>query len=229
MKILGIDYTIVYSYNDYDTTGALLENGKEIFHIDTSKSDENISSEEKIKNEVLKKKDEFLSYNITLEKNDDNFIAKAVEPNVKDIKDNNQVSSNDSSKLIFPLNSEYELVKEFGNIQTHNEEAKENETYIHTGTDYKVDSGADILATKSGEIIYSGYKGSYGNLVIIDHGDGMETYYAHCSELLKNQGEKVNAGDVIAKIGSTGNSTGPHLHFEIRINGDPVDPTSYMK
>lgn len=238
----------------YDETIEKSWKWKEVFRINQD------TSEEEIKSEVLKRKDEFQSYNIILEKNDNNFIVKKItknEININTEKTENQKqveefeqdkkdiqekisqieytntpvnnSSNVSSKLIFPLNSEYELIKEFGNIQRYNEETKENETFIHTGTDYKADSGADILAAKSGEIIYSAYKGSYGRLVIIDHGDGMQTYYAHCSELLKQQGEKVEAGDVIAEVGSTGNSTGPHLHFEIRINGEPVNPTPYVK
>lgn len=237
----------------YDETIEKSWKWKEVFRINQD------TSEEEIKSEVLKRKDEFQSYNIILEKNDNNFIVKKItknEININTEKTENQKqveefeqdkkdiqekisqieytntpvnnSSNVSEKLIFPLNSEYELIKEFGNIQRYNEETKENETSIHTGTDYKADLGTGILAAKSGEIIYSGYKGSYGRLVIIDHGDGMQTYYAHCSELLKNRGEKVNTGDVIAKVGSTGNSTEPHLHFEVRINGIAVDSKAYL-
>ena len=237
----------------YDETIEKSWKWKEVFRINQD------TSEEEIKSEVLKRKDEFQSYNIILEKNDNNFIVKKItknEININTEKTENQKqveefeqdkkdiqekisqieytntpvnnSSNVSEKLIFPLNSEYELIKEFGNIQRYNEETKENETSFHTGTDYKADLGTGILAAKSGEIIYSGYKGSYGRLVIIDHGDGMQTYYAHCSELLKNRGEKVNTGDVIAKVGSTGNSTEPHLHFEVRINGIAVDSKAYL-
>ena len=98
----------------------------------------------------------------------------------------------------------------------------------HTGIDYKANQGEKIMTAMDGEIIYSGYKGSYGKLVIIDHGDGVQSYYAHCSNLLKQVGEKVNLGDEIAEVGSTGDSTGPHLHFEIRINGEPVNPMAYV-
>ena len=70
--------------------------------------------------------------------------------------------------------------------------------------------------------------GTYGNLVIISHGNGIETYYAHCSKLLVKVGQHVSAGDTIALVGSTGNSTGPHLHFEVRINNQPVNPQNYL-
>ena len=68
----------------------------------------------------------------------------------------------------------------------------------------------------------------YGNLVIIDHGNGIKTYYGHCSKLCVSVGQKVNAGDVIAKVGSTGNSTGNHCHFEIRVNSTQIDPQKYV-
>ena len=72
------------------------------------------------------------------------------------------------------------------------------------------------------------HKGSYGKLVIVTHDDGSQTYYAHCSQLLVKYGDKVYQGQTIAKVGSTGNSTGPHLHFEIRIKGKTVDPLKYL-
>lgn len=70
--------------------------------------------------------------------------------------------------------------------------------------------------------------GGYGNLIIIDHGNGITSYYGHCNKLYKKAGTKVTAGDVIAEVGSTGNSTGPHLHFEIRQNGKYVNPQKYL-
>ena len=80
----------------------------------------------------------------------------------------------------------------------------------------------------SGTVTYAGYKGSYGNLVIISHGNGVQSYYAHCNKLLVSVGQTVSAGQVIAQVGSTGNSTGPHLHLEIRINGKAVNPQNYL-
>ncbi len=101
--------------------------------------------------------------------------------------------------------------------------------YNHTGIDFKVDEGTEIKAADSGKVIYSGYKGSYGNLVIIEHNNGTQTYYAQCSKLLVEVNQEVKQGDIIAEVGSTGNSTGPHLHFELRINRNPVNPLPYIK
>ena len=89
-------------------------------------------------------------------------------------------------------------------------------------------TGTDIKVVSSGVVTFAGKSGSYGNIVKIDHGEGIETWYAHCSKLYVQNGEKVEAGDVIAAVGSTGNSTGPHLHFEIRINGETINPQKYV-
>ena len=80
----------------------------------------------------------------------------------------------------------------------------------------------------AGTVISAKYEGSYGNLVKIDHGNGVETWYAHTSKMYIKAGQKVESGDVIAAVGSTGNSTGPHLHLEIRINGEHVNPQKYL-
>lgn len=98
----------------------------------------------------------------------------------------------------------------------------------HTGIDIGADSGTDILAAAGGTVTFSGQMSGYGNYIIIDHGNGIETAYGHCSKLLAEKGENVRRGDKIALVGSTGNSTGPHLHFEIKINGEFVDPLDYV-
>ncbi len=84
------------------------------------------------------------------------------------------------------------------------------------------------MAVADGTVKFAGVSGGYGNLVIIEHGNGVETYYGHCSSITTKVGTQVKAGDVIAKVGSTGNSTGNHLHFEIRINGVSVNPQKYI-
>ena len=98
----------------------------------------------------------------------------------------------------------------------------------HTGLDIATSKGTPIKSAASGTVTYSGYKGSYGNLVIITHTDGTQTYYAHCNTLNVTAGQSVSQGQTIATVGSTGNSTGPHLHLEIRVNGVAQNPQNYL-
>ena len=98
----------------------------------------------------------------------------------------------------------------------------------HTGLDISAVTGTDIKVVADGTVISAGYRGSYGYLVKVDHGNGVETWYAHTSKMYVKKGDTVKAGDVIAGVGSTGNSTGPHLHLEIRVNGETVDPQDYL-
>lgn len=98
----------------------------------------------------------------------------------------------------------------------------------HTGLDISAVTGTDIKVVADGTVISAGYSGSYGYLVKVDHGNGVETWYAHTSKMYVKKGDTVKAGDVIAGVGSTGNSTGPHLHLEIRVNGETVDPQDYL-
>ena len=98
----------------------------------------------------------------------------------------------------------------------------------HTGLDIAATKGTPIKVVAAGTVIAASYDGSYGNLVKVDHGNGVETWYAHTSKMYVKVGEQVEAGDVIAAVGSTGNSTGPHLHLEIRVNGEHVNPQNYL-
>jgi len=95
---------------------------------------------------------------------------------------------------------------------------------MHEGLDIAADQGQPVRSVKGGRVVFAGPRGTYGNAVIIDHGDGMRTLYAHNSCLLVSEGQRVTAGQRIALVGSTGRSTGPHLHFEVLLNGTPVDP-----
>ena len=99
----------------------------------------------------------------------------------------------------------------------------------HKGIDIAKSLGEDVNCALDGIVTFSGYNyGGYGNLIIVQHEDNMETYYAHLSDIYVNVGESVNEGDIIGSVGSTGYSTGPHLHFELRVGGIPVDPMDYI-
>jgi murein DD-endopeptidase MepM/ murein hydrolase activator NlpD len=97
---------------------------------------------------------------------------------------------------------------------------------MHAGIDVSAPSGAQLVATGSGKIIVAGVRGGYGNCVMIDHGDGLVSVYAHMKSISVKVGQGVISGQTVGYVGSTGLSTGPHLHFEIRVNGNPVNPLS---
>ena len=99
---------------------------------------------------------------------------------------------------------------------------------LHTGVDISATVGTDFTAIANGIVVKAGYGGAYGNMVIIDHGGGVQTLYAHGSQIVAQVGQEVKAGDVVLKVGSTGYSTGPHAHFEVRINGEPANPLDYV-
>ena len=98
----------------------------------------------------------------------------------------------------------------------------------HSGLDIATKKGTNIKAAAGGTVLFAGYSGAYGNVVKISHGSGIKTYYAHCSKLYVKTGDTVSAGDVIAAVGSTGRSTGNHLHFEVVKNGVSVNPQNYL-
>lgn len=98
----------------------------------------------------------------------------------------------------------------------------------HTGLDIACSTGTPIKVVAGGTVSSVTSGGAYGNLIKVDHGNGVETWYAHCSKIYATQGQTVEAGDIIAAVGSTGNSTGPHLHLEIRIDGEAINPQQYL-
>jgi len=99
---------------------------------------------------------------------------------------------------------------------------------MHEGIDIGAGYGAPIVAAAAGRVIYCGWEEGYGNLTVIDHGNGLATAYGHQSSIAVACGQDVAQGQTIGYIGSTGHSTGPHLHFEVRVNGSPVDPLGYL-
>jgi murein DD-endopeptidase MepM/ murein hydrolase activator NlpD len=99
----------------------------------------------------------------------------------------------------------------------------------HTGIDYGAPTGTPIFATANGRVTFAGWKGGYGKLIIVKHPNGYQTYYGHCSRLLKKPGQLVEQGEVVARVGQTGVATGPHVHYEVRVNGTPMNPNNVKK
>ena len=99
---------------------------------------------------------------------------------------------------------------------------------MHEGIDIAVASGTPVRSAAAGTVIYAGWLGGYGNLVVVDHGNGLSTAYAHNSSFASSMGQSVAAGQVVAYSGNTGNSSGPHVHFEVRVSGGAVDPLGYL-
>jgi murein DD-endopeptidase MepM/ murein hydrolase activator NlpD len=100
---------------------------------------------------------------------------------------------------------------------------------MHTGIDFRDDYGAPVRVTAAGVVVTAEYTGGYGNMVEVDHGNGLSTRYGHLSAISVSEGERIEAGAVVGKLGSTGRSTGPHLHYETRIDGDAVDPLRFLR
>ena len=98
---------------------------------------------------------------------------------------------------------------------------------FHQGMDFTAPTGTEVFATGNAKVEFAGWKQGYGNTVILDHGYGYKTLYAHLYKILVRKGQKVRRSDIIALVGNTGKSTGPHLHYEVRLNNKPVDPRNY--
>ncbi len=128
-------------------------------------------------------------------------------------------------KLAWPVPSKMNITSEYGNRVNPISKKKE----FHTGIDIGAPTGTSIVSAEAGVVIFAGVKSGFGNVVVVDHGSGLSTMYAHNSKLLVVVGQKVKRGETIAKAGSTGYSTGPHLHFEVRVNGATTNPVTYLK
>ena len=205
-------------------------NNKTKAHVDTIEDAEKVVKD--IKSEY---KGEGLDLDITIE--------EVYTENKKDVKtDNVKVAKKEVEKAAQKLLKEKEAKEALaiinginvsslpvkGRISSRFGHVSRIRSGAHTGLDIATSTGTAIKAVADGKVTFSGYKGSYGYLVKVDHGKGVETWYAHCSKLYVKEGQKVSAGDKIAAVGSTGNSTGPHLHLEIRINGAAVNPQRYL-
>lgn len=129
-----------------------------------------------------------------------------------------------SGTMQWPVPSSFRVTSQYGN-RIHPISGKKE---FHSGIDIGASYGNNVTAAAKGTVIYSGYNGGYGKCVIIEHGSGLSTLYGHNSKLVVSAGDYVEKGQVIAKIGSTGYSTGNHCHFEVRKNGSPVSPKNYL-
>lgn len=149
-------------------------------------------------------------------------IETAVEKKEKEEAKQREIESHSVKGVYFKVTPVSGIItSRFGNRESIR-------SYGHTGLDIAAPAGTPIKAAADGTVIFSGYSGGYGYVVKLDNGNGVQTYYGHCSKLYVSAGEKVEAGDVIAAVGSTGNSTGNHLHFEVRVNGTEVNPQNYL-
>ncbi|MEO1171756.1 MAG: M23 family metallopeptidase, partial [Myxococcota bacterium] len=103
-----------------------------------------------------------------------------------------------------------------------------NRRVMHKGVDFAADHGSDVVAPADGMVIFAATRGAYGKTLVLDHGYGIQTHFSHLSDFSAEVGQTVRRGDVIAAVGNTGRSTGPHLHYEVRFNGIPQDPELFI-
>jgi len=173
---------------------------------------------------INKKKKEVDKDNKELEKMIDEFQAEA-DALVKEIQGLQSTGTTyTGGKMTWPAPGYSRITSEYGNRIHPVLKTKK----FHAGMDIGVPSGNKIVAAAGGTVIKAAYSGSYGNMVMIDHGGGIVTLYAHNTKLLVKKGDKVSAGQQIAVSGATGRVTGPHLHFEVRVNGNYVNPRNYL-
>ncbi len=216
---------------------AILDNNEEKYYVQTFEEAENVLNELKEKDSNNKDNITYaLKYNTELKTFTDTSTAVAAlyveKPKVvakpKTTTSNGKI--NTSANVDFSNTAlGVALIKPINGIISSRFGARSSiRSSIHTGLDIAASKGTPIKAAADGTVIYSGRKGSYGNLLVIDHGNGVETYYGHCNSLVASTGEKVSQGQVVAYVGSTGNSTGPHLHLEIRVNGVAKNPQNYL-
>ena len=130
-----------------------------------------------------------------------------------------------SVPLMMPLSGETSVTSPFG----YRIDPFLGRPALHPGVDLLQPYGAEIFATAAGRVTHAGPMGGYGDAVEIDHGHGLVTRYGHMSEILVVEGQEVAQGDPIGRLGSTGRSTGPHLHYEVRVDGEPVDPERFIR
>ncbi len=202
---------ITYQYYNLELDGEIIES------VNTLEEAEKIKKDLNLEDLIISKK---TTENIEEVKTNDIELAKKTILEKKNIQNDNSIADINGIKIAtLPVT---------GTISSRYGVRSKIRVSTHTGLDIAVSTGTPIKVIADGTVVSAQYTGAYGNLVKIDHGNGFESWYAHTSKMYVTVGQKVSAGDVIAAVGSTGNSTGPHLHLEIRLNGQSVDPQKYL-
>ena len=216
---------------------AILDGEEEKNYVSDFQSAENIVDELKEKNSsnidniaIIEKYDTELKEFSNVEDVVSSLYVEKVKPKVVVASNRSTGSLNTSAKFSNTYASlGISLIKPVGGtISSRFGAVSSRRSSAHTGLDIATSYGTAISAAASGTVSFAGTKGSYGKLIVIDHGNGVQTYYGHCSSLYVSAGQKVSQGQKIAAVGSTGNSTGPHLHLEVRINGVAYNPQNYV-
>ncbi|MCI8587172.1 MAG: M23 family metallopeptidase [Clostridia bacterium] len=168
--------------------------------------------------------EEYTQNNETIDVASVELAETAIGDGVEVIREENKYIKVNGVKIeSMPLNPNTRII-----ISSRYGEVSRIRSSAHKGLDLACKIGTDIKTIAKGTVVFAQDSGALGNLVKVDHGNGVQTWYAHCSKIYASVGQEVEAGDVIAAVGSTGNSTGPHLHLEIRVNGNAINPQLYI-
>lgn len=199
-----------------------------VFNIDKSQDPKNLEDAlrgflfdiKKRTDDVEKISNAFKSYKNQLIKEGIYDSSEIESLYAKILEDENLKSSSKSDNLSFIKPVKGPMTSDFGPRKAPMPGASTN----HQGIDFDGETGDPVVSSESGIVSHAGTRGSFGNLVIVDHGSGYETYYAHLDSINVSPGETVQKGQIVGALGSTGRSTGSHLHFEVRLNGKPIKP-----
>lgn len=229
--IEAVEQDVIITYKYYE----IAVNNEVIDSVDTIEEAEDVVNQVKEQNQeqrldlsivekYTEKKEEIQTANLEVAKNDvQTKVRQKIEEKQKQEKEEERINS---MPEINGIKLAYTPVS--GTISSRYGVSSRIRSSNHTGLDIATATGTPIKVVAAGTVTHASYQGAYGNLVKVNHGNGLETWYAHTSKIYVSVGQKVEAGEVIAAVGSTGNSTGSHLHLEIRINGEHVNPQEYL-
>ena len=227
VKEQGVTYYRYYAIADNGEEKVYVSSFEEAEHVVGGLKEKNSSNLEKIA--IVEKYEETMQDLVTWEE----AVSKLYTAPLKTVnvaKTGNTGSVNTSLKTSGgKANIGISLIRPISGVITSRFGVRSNiRKSSHTGLDIAASTGTPIGAAASGTVTFSGRKGSFGNMIVITHGNGVQTYYAHCNSLYVSAGTQVSQGQTIATVGSTGNSTGPHLHLEVRVNGVAYNPQNYV-